>query len=160
MRDDDFRKLYAEYSRPLYNYSLWLTGCGATAQDVLQTVFIKVWEQPTLPSAASALKAWLFTVCRNACMDTFRSRSRGERFARQYATVTPDHEPASQADTLLWRKIQALEETDRSIVYLHVKQGYEYAEIAGILHMTATNVRVRAFRALRRLRAEFTEADR
>ncbi|MBD3240544.1 MAG: sigma-70 family RNA polymerase sigma factor [Chitinivibrionales bacterium] len=157
MREQEFNTVYAEYSGQLYNYTLWMTGNKAASEDILQTVFLRVWRCDSVPSADGARKAWLFAVCRNACYDYFRASGRSARFRLRYAKEHTSYADGGAEDGLVWRQLSKLKEKDRSIVYLHVKLGWPYADIAELLKTTENNVRVRAFRAFRRLRELFTE---
>jgi len=157
VQEQEFKSIYREYGRPLYGYVLWLTGSRAASDDILQTVFLRVWRGAAVPEEPAQRKAWLYTVCRNACLDHFRAASRGLRFRRQYALETQAPDPDARGDSLLWEMVEKLPETDRTVVHLHVRMGWSYAEVAEVLKTTENNVRVRAFRAFRKLRGAFTE---
>jgi RNA polymerase sigma-70 factor (ECF subfamily) len=53
---------------------------------------------------------------------------------------------------MVWEMLEGLSEDEKSIIYLHLKSGYNYREIGRIMNLEETAVRVRAFRAIRRLR--------
>jgi RNA polymerase sigma factor (sigma-70 family) len=46
-------------------------------------------------------------------------------------------------------------ESERSILYLHLKAGYSHAEIGSILDLSESNVRVKTCRAIKRLRESY-----
>ncbi len=159
MRETEFNHIYASYAQPLYNYAVWLTGNRQASDDILQTVFMRVWRSGSVPDNGRACKAWLYTICRNACMDFFRARRRSIRFRLSYERERPGCHESGAEERLIWRQLQRLGEIDRSIVYLHVKMGWSYADIASLHAMTENNVRVRAFRAFRRLRKLYAESE-
>jgi RNA polymerase sigma factor (sigma-70 family) len=147
----EFKQLYDQYARRLYNFILWTTGNRTVCDDLLQNVFFKLWRCARVPDNPGERNAWLYAVARNACMDHFRS---SKRFVEYDETVGGPMEPTGHEDDgrLAWSEVRQLPETERAIVYLHLKLGYSYQEIAALLDMTENNVRVKIFRALRKLR--------
>lgn len=151
MDEYEFKKIYEQNARRLYNFILWTTGNRSVCDDILQTVFIKVWRSGTVPAATGEQTAWLYAVARNACIDHFRSV---KRFAEYNDEIGGAVEYSQKDDDgrAAWREVAQLQETERAVVYLHLKLGYSYAEIGRLMDMTENNVRVKAFRALRKLR--------
>ena len=150
-RADKFRDMYEAHGGSIYNYLLWMTKDAETSRDILQTVFIRAWEAKTLPGNEDALKRWLFTTARNAFFDSYRSRGRLSRLRVRYSRETYETPPEPPGG--LFREMLAeCTDNERSILYLHLKAGYSYAEIGGILALSESNVRVKACRAIKRLR--------
>jgi RNA polymerase sigma-70 factor (ECF subfamily) len=147
----EFKQLYDQYAKKLYNFILWTVGTRAGCDDILQNVFFKVWRCATVPQDPHERNAWLYTVTRNACMDHFRSSKRYVEFNENIGGTTerPEREDDGR---LAWNEVRALPEAERTIVFLHLKLGYSYQEVGGLLGMTENNVRVKIFRALRKLR--------
>jgi RNA polymerase sigma-70 factor (ECF subfamily) len=150
VRDEDFTLLHREYSGRLFGYIRWITGNAPESQDILQTVLIKAWRHQGGPADPPDRTRWLYAVARNACTDYFRSANRRRRLCDRLSREFEEEE--APADTRIWELLRRLDETDRSILYLHLKAGYSHAEIGAMLRMAENAVRVRAFRALRRLR--------
>ena len=151
MQEQEFKNLYHEHGSNLYNFTLWITANRGICEDILQEVFIKVWRCETVPTDPEEQKRWLLTVTRHTCLDFLRKSSRFMRFRNRYREEW--FEPASDPDApFLWSELQNLPEIERSILYLHLKIGHTYGEIARMLDLTENLVRVRAFRALKRLR--------
>ena len=151
MHEVEFKRIYQEHSHNLYNFILWITANRSICEDVLQEVFIKLWRCQTWPSNPEELRRWLLTVTRHTCLDFLRKSSRFARFRNKYKEEW--FEPPNDPDApFLWAELKNLPEVERSILYLHLKVGHTYREIAGTLDLTENLVRVRAFRALKRLR--------
>ncbi|MDD2806764.1 MAG: sigma-70 family RNA polymerase sigma factor, partial [Elusimicrobiales bacterium] len=71
--------LMERHKAAVYGYLLRLTGRTDAADDLFQEVFLKLVKNPSAYGEREKLKAWLFTVARNAAMDHFRREgSRGE----------------------------------------------------------------------------------
>jgi RNA polymerase sigma-70 factor (ECF subfamily) len=148
----EFNRMYDAHSRKLYNYALWLTRNREAAQDVLQTVFVRAWKSSSVPAKDAEVEPWLFVVTRNACMDFFNSRKRQAQLREDFSHESPAACYNHAETSLVWQLLEGLKEDEKSILYLHLKAGYNYKEIGRIMHLEENAVRVRAFRAIRRLR--------
>jgi RNA polymerase sigma factor (sigma-70 family) len=147
----EFKALYDRNARRLYNFILWTTKNRSECDDILQTVFIKVWQSTTVPDVPGEQTAWLYAIARNACIDYFRRGKRAAEYREEIGGGVERREEDADGG-IAWSEVAQLEETERAIVYLHLRLGYHYAEIGRLMDMTENNVRVKAFRALRRLR--------
>jgi RNA polymerase sigma factor (sigma-70 family) len=150
VRDEEFTRLYREFSARIHGYVRWITGNAPASQDILQTVFIQLWRHEGGPADPVERTRWLYAVARNACTDYFRSANRSRRLADRFSRE-PDEEESPRNEHI-WELLRHLDETDRSILYLHIKEGYSHKEIGVMINMAENNVRIHAFRALRRLR--------
>lgn len=155
MEEREFRRLYDTHSRSIYNYILWLTRNRQAGEDILQTVFVKLWKHRPRPDESENIEGWLFRVAHNACLDHFRRCRRFSKFRLRYARERDTAALLRLPGKETWDILTTLSESERSVLYLHMRMGYSYREIGTMLDMTENNVRVRAFRALRRLRKEY-----
>ena len=71
---DAFEALYDSYHRLVYGLAVRMLGDVATAEDVTQAVFLKVWSSPDLFRGGN-FQAWLVRVTRNRALDVLRSRA-------------------------------------------------------------------------------------
>ncbi len=158
MNETSFKSIYLEHGRNLYNFILWITGNRGICEDILQEVFVKVWRCDSYPVDAEEFRRWLLTVTRHTCLDFVRKSSRFSRFRNRYREewIEPQEDPDAP---FLWGELMDLPEAERSILYLHLRIGHSYKEIAGMLGLTENLVRVRAFRALRKLRATMEKKE-
>jgi RNA polymerase sigma-70 factor (ECF subfamily) len=77
-----FAWLYKNYSKKVYNYAMLLTNEIEKSEDIVQEVFIRLFEKREKIRAVENFNAYLNTVCRNHIMDEFR-RDRREIEARK-----------------------------------------------------------------------------
>lgn len=158
MVESEFKKLYNDYGQRLYSFIIWLTHNRSASDDIMQNVFINIWKCQSVPVSEIELQRWLFTVARNACLDHFRKVTRFSRFRTYYQNEY--YQPSSDPDAhFTWNELSELPEKERSILYLHLKIGYTYKEIGDMLEMSENLVRVRAFRALKKLRDNLTKKE-
>ena len=151
MDDRTFNNMYDRNARKLYNFILWTTGNRSACDDILQTVFMKVWRSAAAPESQEEQTPWLYAIARNACIDHFRKTRKCTEY-NDHIGVNAENGDESDDGKMAWRQVSLLEETERAVIYLHLKLGYSYAEIGRLMNMTENNARVKAFRALRKLR--------
>ena len=151
MNNEAFNALYNAHAKSLYNYILWMTRNTEASKDILQTDFIRLWKSGSAPEDEVGIRRWLYTMAKNACYDTFRAHSRFTRLRAHYTAefASTDVDPH---DGFFWDMLEELSETERCILYLHLKAGYSYAEIGRIVDLSESNVRVKMCRAIKRLR--------
>jgi RNA polymerase sigma-70 factor (ECF subfamily) len=150
MDERDFKKIYDAYAKQLYNFILWMSVDRSQSDDILQSVFVKVWRSGGVPGQENERRAWLFAVARNTCIDFFRERARRAECGESGLPCSA--EPDGIDPTGTWREVAKLPFAERAAIYFHIRMGYSYAEIGAMTGMTETNARVTAFRALRKLR--------
>ncbi len=146
-----FEMLVQRYQTPLFNFICHCLGNYDLACDVAQQVFLQLYiSMPTLRTN-EPLKAWLFQVARNRCLDELR-RKRAIHFSELETTgdddelsplaILPDARP--QPDELaerhdlqqkLRQAIDTLPPKFRSVVLLRYAGQLSFAEIGKTLHM-------------------------
>lgn len=151
MEKDTFTMLYNRHAEKLFNFIRWTTADSAASRDILQNVFIRVWNCSGAPEDEKECGTWLFTIAKHACVDHFRSTARFSRFRKEYSFENEEIQEYPERFSV-WKKVSQLPETERSILYLHLKIGYTYKEIAEMLGLNESQVRVKAFRSLRKLK--------
>lgn len=143
---NDALTLFQRYKDPVYRLALSMTGSPADAEDVCQTVFLKLLEKrPDLPPERE--RAWLLQVTANQCRSLWR-------WTRRRPTVPLDEAlsvAAPQAETLL-RQVMALPSKDRAVLYLHYYEGFSTREVGDMLHISQSAVTTRLLRARKKLK--------
>jgi RNA polymerase sigma-70 factor (ECF subfamily) len=116
------------------------------AQDIVQTAFEKLWvnRAQVLPEKA---KSYLFTVAYHQMIDHIRKTN---KMPLAEETSIP-HQPINQAQAelkqLLMRAVNQLNPTQKSLVLLKDYEGYSYQEIAEIMNLSDSQVKVYLHRA-------------
>jgi RNA polymerase sigma factor (sigma-70 family) len=146
-----FEALVRRYNVPLFNFICHCLGDYDLACDVSQQVFLQLYiSMPTLRTG-EPLKAWLFQVARNRCLDELR-RKRAIHFSELEATnddddlsplaIMPDTRPlpdeiAERHDlqSALRQAIEALPPKFRSVVLLRYAGQLSFSEIGKTLNM-------------------------
>ncbi len=128
---------------------------GSAADDVLQMTFLSIVRSRGRYERDAAFRPWLYTVAVNAARDHLRRHHREEPRASE-DLPEPAADPAPLPDPGLSRTVEAalaqLPEAQREAIVLHRFEGFSFREIADLLGVTETAVKVRAHRGYERLR--------
>ena len=157
-----FEALYRRYRDRLYAFLVRYTGDPATAQDLFQETFLRVFRNRARYEPRAAFATWLFTIARNLYLDHLRGARRGAEVLAGSATALAGIRdtrpgPLQEIEASEWKQrlegaLIALPEEDRAILLLSRFEGQRYAQIAEILGTSKGAVKVRAHRALQALR--------
>ena len=158
MTKQEFNAFYAEYSRRLRSFILWMVRNRQACDDILQTVCIKVWNGSDLPPIPRERELWVLAIARNACLDYFRKGTRQRELQERYTQefMPPTHDPDAK---FAWEALAELTDCERSILYLHFKMGYTFGEIGTMLGLSESHVRVKSFRALKQVRKQLSAKE-
>ncbi len=117
-------------------------------EEAAQDTFLTAWTKLGTYKAKAPFEHWLTRVCLNTCYMRLRREKPQERLPAEIGSEAGDPNARLDAERLLAR----LEPRDRFILQLLHGEGWSTTEIAAQLGWTVSNVKVRAFRARRRLR--------
>ena len=143
--------LFYCYRDDVYRLAVSYTRNHQEAEDVCQTVFLKLLEQDSITPGKE--KAWLMQVTANQCRSLLRSHWWKFTVPLDDAILTPDQENGVS------HAVMALSPKYRVVVYLHYYEQYSTAEIARMLKITPTAVTTRLSRARQQLRHLLEEDD-
>ena len=163
----DFADLFRSYYRRVYNYLLYRVATKEDAEDLISVVFEKAYvHRDQYDSAKGAFSTWLFRIARNTLANYYRSRQRRSTWEAD-SEVTDDFVAAEpQLETQIIRQetiikllngVKQLNERDQEIISLKFAGRLSNDEIGQVMDMTANNVGVVLFRALRRLQKQLQE---
>jgi RNA polymerase sigma factor (sigma-70 family) len=150
--EEAFRVIHDRYSQRLFAYARqMLSGSRQDAEDALQDVFIRAYSALRASDRPIALKAWLYRVAHNRCVDQLR------RPLPPVADVfdvsrTPLSDPLSETERRedlrrLVEDVRRLPEQQRSVLLMREMEGLSYAELAGALDVSVPAVKSLLVRA-------------
>ncbi len=169
-----FEGLFARHHTRLFNYLRRSLGDPAQADDLLQTLFLRVHRARSTYQPAAAFSTWIYTIARNLIRDAIEKersettrrvathRSRRETNEQPVPVEERIADEQTAPETLLRRKeiaarlhhaLLSLSVEQREVILLSKYEGLSFPEIATILGCSVTAAKVRAFRALKALRA-------
>lgn len=157
-------RLYDLLGRPLYSLALRVTNDPAEAQDVVQDVFLQLWNKAAdYQPARGSFFAWAATLTRNRALDRVRMRKRrGEIIRDSAADIHPGQDaPETDSGDALWMREKALAvrtalaglpDEQRTAIELAFFSGLTQQQIAEQLGDPLGTVKARIRRGLLRLR--------
>lgn len=153
-----FDKLYARYSKPLFNFICRILNDRGLAEDLLQEAFLRILTKSYKPQAK--FSTWLYTVATNLCLNEIRKRTRTSRLEKDIPN--PRDRPHREAERReLAQKIEEaisfLPTNQRVAFCLRHYQGMPYREIARVLKCPLGTVKSRIHNAVRNLKTHLED---
>ncbi len=148
-----FKSFYEETKADVYGFALAILKNRYDAEDVMQSVYIKVYNSAASYKANGKPMAWVLTITKNLCHDKLRLESKQSEF-----TVVEENDASisnnMKADDklLLEYCLSSLKEDERNIVVLHSVSGLRHREIAELLKMPEGTVQSKYNRALAKIK--------
>lgn len=148
--------LIDQYKNNLYAAAFSVCKSAADAEDCVQETFIEYWSRKKDFESPAHLRAWLLRVAIN------KAKNKTNSFFRKNALPLEDYAQSltfeSQEASELFGAVIALPEKYRVPIHLFYYEDYSVKEIAGILHLTESNVKVRLSRGRKILKNTLQEA--
>jgi RNA polymerase sigma-70 factor (ECF subfamily) len=162
----DLATLYESYSKDVYRFALFLSGDPALAEDIASETFIRAWGARERVDLAS-VKGYLLAIARNLYLHDRRRLSRhGARETtvdESLSSSEPSPERRALARTELasvLAGLQTLPEIDRAALVMRFEDQLPYEEIARVLGLSLSAVKVKIHRARLRLAEARNQARR
>lgn len=153
--DDIFREKYEKYSKLLFRIAFLHLGSTHDAEDVLQNVFIKLlYSSPDFKDEEHE-KAWLIRVTQNHCKNALKSHSRQSVQFNDEIAADKSNDITAALDISI--KIKALPASYKTAVFLCYYEDLTVKEIAKILKISQSAVKMRLKRGRDILRQELEE---
>lgn len=158
-----FGEIYARYEQAIFRFAYRMLGNREDANDIRQETFLRAYRAMPAFRGDCSLQTWLFRVCANLCRSHARSRSYHESYCRWAAAEgSPEShreraDPAALVDrshttAIIRQALRSLPPAQRELIVWREYEELSCEQIAGILGCAPATVRVKLFRARRRLK--------
>jgi RNA polymerase sigma-70 factor (ECF subfamily) len=172
--DAAFNHLVDKFRRPMISFMYRMTHNSATAEDLAQEVFLRVYRSRAGYSADAKFTTWLYRIATNLAVN----HARDTRHERPEVTVNidesdeetglsvdvPDTSLTAEQDILrrerlmaIRKHVEALPERQRLAVLMHKYQNMDYKQIADVLHLSESATKSLLFRAYETLREKLKD---
>lgn len=147
--------LYVTLHPALLNYVRQIVHSSADAEDIVQTAFLKAFDQAQL-NRIENLRSWIYRVAHNLAIDSIRRTSIHEQAVSKWVHRNPlettiTAEQASINQQAVERALSSLNERERACLLLRA-EGFSYEEIAEVLGTSSKSVSVYLARAAKKVR--------
>jgi RNA polymerase sigma-70 factor (ECF subfamily) len=150
-------RLFGMHARAVHALAHRLTGDRAAAEDITQDTFLKMLRFMGGFHGSRPLRPWLKRVASNAAIDRLR---RDWRYAAEWEdALQTDHPPAADAGLEAAELLRRLVPPARTVVWLHVMEGWTHPEIAARFGRTPSWSKSLLARSLAALRAHLEEEN-
>jgi RNA polymerase sigma-70 factor (ECF subfamily) len=154
---EDFEKIFKENQTLVYRVAYRITGNNEDAEDVLQTLFLRLLRREILPDMERNPRAYMHRAAINIALDIVKLRSRtvaSDNIEEHVKEQTPstDRLPAFRIQDWLREALGELNPRAAEIFILKHVEGYDNAEIAEMLGTSRGTIAVLLFRARARLK--------
>ncbi len=153
-----YKALYTDYYRTLVTYSARFVLRQDVAEDIVQDLFVTMWNKQMVFLSYPSFKTYLYTAVRNASLDYLKHKDIKQRYAEQWATHREEllgDKPMFDEEVYrrLYKAIDRLAPKCREI-FLMAMDGKHNEEIAQELHIAIETVKTQKKRAIKQLREQ------
>ncbi|MDH7460016.1 RNA polymerase sigma-70 factor [Chitinophagaceae bacterium 26-R-25] len=154
-----FIQIYNTYHNLLYGYAMRFLKVPQFAEDIVQEVFIKVWELRSNINPSLSFKSYLFTITRNSIFKLIKKVAADEKMRTEIALhmgnkiTDPDLQLQwQQYNVILSAAIERLPPQRKKVFKLCRLEGKKYEEVATELNLTRNTVKEHMVLAVRSIR--------
>lgn len=163
MRDTHaFDMLFHRHSTRVYRYACGMLGCAASAEEILQEVFLTVSQAASRYEARGHFVTWMLRLTRNRCLNAIESRKLRKMASTKDDLPAWSPGPAEQAAiseelARIQQAITELPEREREAILLYAMQDMDYRHIAQVLDVPVNTVKTLIHRARQTLARQIEE---
>jgi len=166
---DKFRTLYKTYARSLIMYAAKFVD-KTTAEDLVQDVFLKIWQKRSFLVWEDGLQAYLFTALQHACLDHLKRIDLKNTIEQnllhkitmeelRYTDYSASFWNENQRLQSIYREIAKLPEKCREIFTMSYLEERKTADIASLLNISKRTVEAQLYKALKIIREALLNKD-
>ncbi len=149
----------------LYRFALSYLKNEEEAKDIVQEVFIKVWNKKRSLNFYQNIEAWCMKLTKNLSLDRIKSKQfQLNTSSEDLPEIAADDSPYKETElnntiSMVRIFIDNLPEKQRDILHLRDVEGYAYQEIADILNLDINQVKVNLFRARKTVKQKMLDVE-
>jgi len=146
-------ELYNRYSQRVYAYCCRILGDRETAEDILQESFMQLYRSGMQETNVVNVQSYLFRIARNLCLNHRKKHSNRSVPVEEFRFPVHDRSYENkELSQLIAEALELLPDDYREAFVLREYNCMSYAEIAEMLNISIDTVKVRLFRAKKKMR--------
>ena len=154
-----YHELFREFYRSLVMYAMRYVEEQGEAEDIVQDVFVAVWEKQDKFLSYVSFRVFLYNSVRNTCLNQLKHRKVVEKYMNYHMTQDAESEEADRMEEELYgelfRAIDELAPRCREVFLLYM-DGKKNEEIAEALHIALHTVKTQKKKAMHYLRGRLS----
>ncbi|SHJ43053.1 RNA polymerase sigma-70 factor, ECF subfamily [Tangfeifania diversioriginum] len=144
-----FYNIYERYSKRLYWFVLQYVKLDADAEEIVQEVFLKIWEKRKTIDVFSSFKSFLFTVAYNATISLLRKRVTENKYLDHLQSIQKATQTTDSTDELYFNELNdklksllnELSPRQKEIYLLSREEGLTHEQISKKLNVSVNTVK-------------------
>ena len=151
-----FTKIFYHYTPQIYHFILGKTKSEEITEEILQEVFIKVWNKREKFEEVTNFEDYLFTIAANNTYNFLRRMVNDEKLKKKvwesiqnFSNITEETLDLKESRALIDKAVDKLSPQKKKIFILSREQGLSHAEIAEQLNISPSTVNNQLTEALR-----------
>ncbi|MCR8646011.1 RNA polymerase sigma factor [Paenibacillus sp. N1-5-1-14] len=155
-----FRTLVCEYQRKIHVYSYHMLRNKEEAEDAVQEIFLKCYQNIHQYAQGTSFSGWLYTVAYNHCINLLKKRSLRHKLIALYRTqLAQAKQEVDYASLSVHDVLDLLSAEDRNLLVLRVWEDQSFDEISRIMNCKPTTVRKRFERIRKKLKMKIIQLE-
>ncbi len=154
-----FEPIVRKYQDRIFSFVIRIVKSEEDAKDVTQEVFLKAYRKLDTFNGEAKFSSWLFQIAYNTAISQQRMQQKNYRIERDMGKINREERAANPMKIMLRderkravnQAIDSLPENDAAIVSLFYKEDLSIQEIAGIMQMSESNIKVKLHRIRKKL---------
>jgi len=156
-----FEKIFRAYYKDLHGFAYSYVRCRDQSEDIVQTIFLRIWENKEDWDPPGKVRHYLFNAIRNEALNLIRHANIQSKTEEEVAELFTDLNSRSYKEenpelielrNAIQEEIDSLPDRCREIYLLNRRSGLTYTEIADYLGVSINTVGTQMGRALKILR--------
>jgi len=159
--------LFERFNLIIYNYFVRNTMNKMISQDLTQNVFHRIIKYRKSYREDYQFKPWIFSIARNVLMDHIKEekKHRGEEIQEEltgnfFEESYLDQTERIEKEKTLQKALLKLKDDERDVLILSKYQQMKYNEIAQIMNVTESAIKVKVHRAIKKLRETYFQLEK
>ena len=153
-----YKELFDLYYMPLCIYALKYCDSFQLAEDIVQDLFVQVWDKKLYLKLEGAISPYLFKSVKNNTLQVLKKKSKylfediEDQVNKLLAEEEMDAESIEKEKQKLYSEVEALPEKSKEVFKAIVLKGMKYKEVAEHMGVSINTIKTQYSRALKQLR--------
>lgn len=160
-KEKKFEEAFRSYFKELHSYAYRIIRDEDTAEEIVQQVFLRLWEKDWQADVLRSVRAYLYRAVHNHCLNLIKRGQVKQRYESDRLGYITDEGHMEESDSELKRELLSalslLPEKSRTVFEMSRFQELKYQEIADTLQLSVKTVEGHMTKVLRHLRVHLAD---
>lgn len=153
---ESFTFIVEAYQKPIYRYCCRLLGSRTEAEDAVQDILVKAYQNIGMYRPMASFSSWLYKIAYHHCLSLIRKRQSWRRVMTRFQPDPPAESPEQMMDRYIFDEplavaLSYLNAEERNLLVLRIFEEQSFSEIAIIMGKNTDAVKKKYRRTITRL---------